>query len=99
MSQYKLYSATKGPVAVASPIECSVPEYLSKHDGESSSSSRHCQKTASTPYTIDYSRFINEISSKRKPSQLREISKVQKKNRSHTYVATNSYVCMFLQRE
>lgn len=79
MSQYKLYSATKGPVAVANPIERKVPEYLSKHDGESSSSSRHCRNTASAQYKINYSYFINEISSKRKPSQLREISNVKKK--------------------
>lgn len=79
MSQYKLYSVTKGPVAVANPIERTIPEYLSKHDGESSSSSRHCQNTALARYTIDYSYFINEISSKRRPSQLREISNVKKK--------------------
>lgn len=61
------FSSGKEPVSVAS---CSVPEYLQEPPPPS-----HNQDTSSIPTSTDYSRFINEISSKRQPSLLREICK------------------------
>lgn len=72
MSQFQSYSASKGPVSVASPMDCSITEYLPTTSDGNLSASRHKQNA--DPFQIDYSRFINEISSKRQPSQLREIS-------------------------
>lgn len=80
MSQFQSYSASKGPVSVASLMDCSITEYLPVSEGDSSAS-RQKQNAAAAPFQIDYSRFINEISSKRQPSQLREIS-----NNSSIYV-------------
>lgn len=71
------YSVSKGPVSVAScPMDCSIPEYLPEPSSTLPSAAVHNQNTTgvSTPFKIDYSRFINEVSSIRQPSQLREIS-------------------------
>jgi len=70
MAQYQLYSSTNEPASVARcTVDCRIPEY----DPEASSQPPHNQNSA-IPFTIDYSYFINDISSKRQPSQLREIS-------------------------
>jgi len=70
MAQYQLYSSVNEPVTVARcPTDCLIPEY-----GSEAPQPSHNQNSA-IPFTIDYSYFINDISSKRQPSQLREISK------------------------
>lgn len=71
MSDYQLYSVSNGPVSVISPMDCSIPEYL-PHPESSTPRAVHT-KTTAIPFKIDYSRFINDFSSKRQPSQLREI--------------------------
>jgi len=67
--QYRLYSSPKKPVSVTCcPTDCLIPEFCSE-----ASLPSHNQNTAAQ-FTIDYSYFINEISTKRQPSQIREIS-------------------------
>lgn len=68
MTRYQLYSAGKGPVAITKnyPSDCSNPNYLPESDVNN-------RNITIISRPIDYSYFINEISSKRQPSQLREI--------------------------
>lgn len=69
MAQYQLYSSANESASVAHcPIDCIIPKY----DPEASQPSLN--QNSATPFSIDYSYFINDISSKRQPSQLREIS-------------------------
>jgi hypothetical protein len=75
MAQYQLlYSGSEGSVLTARPIDCSIPEYLP----EPLLLSHHDKTKTIVPSKIDYSRFINEISSRRRPAQLREISNYHK---------------------
>lgn len=69
MAQYQLYSSANEPATVAHcPIDCPIPEYGPEAPQPSQN------QNSDIPFTIDYSYFINDISSKRQPSQLREIS-------------------------
>lgn len=68
MARYQLYSAGKGPVAMTK--NCPIPEY---NLYESPSPPVNKQNIPITRGQIDYSRFVNDISSRRRPSQLREI--------------------------
>jgi len=69
MAQYQLYSSANEPASVAHcPIDHLIPEY-----GPEDPQPSHNPNSA-MPFTIDYSYFINDISSKRQPSLLREIS-------------------------
>lgn len=72
------YSAPEGPVSVAScQIENSISEYRPKPSQMPPFTHVHEPSIAPVrPFTIDYSRFINEFSSKRQPSELRELSKI-----------------------
>lgn len=73
MAQYQLYSSSKDTAPVdRCPIDCLIPEYYCPV--AESCALPAPNRNADIPFTIDYSRFINEISSKRQPSQLREIS-------------------------
>jgi len=67
MAQYQLYSSTNEPATVARcQIDCLISEYEAPKPSHNHNSA--------IPFAIDYSYFINDISSKRQPSQLREIS-------------------------
>lgn len=75
MAQYQLlYSGSEGPVLTAHRIGLSIPEY----SPEPLLPSQHNTMKTVVPSKIDYSRFINEISSRRRPAQLREISNYSK---------------------
>jgi hypothetical protein len=69
MAQYQLYSSSKESAAVERcPIDCVIPGYCPAEPLPS------YNQNNVTPFKIDYSYFINEMSSKRQPSKLREIS-------------------------
>jgi len=82
MAQYRSYSSSSNEPATVTrcPIDCLIPEFCPE-----ASPPTHNQNTAAMPFTIDYSYFINEMSSKRQPSQLREIS-------SYIYYTINAVV-------
>ncbi|CAI6350117.1 unnamed protein product [Macrosiphum euphorbiae] len=72
MAQYHLYSSTNEPATVARcQIDCLISEYEAPQPSHNHNSA--------IPFAIDYSYFINDISSKRQPSQLREITRVLEK--------------------
>lgn len=72
MSDYQ-YSVSDGSVSVISPLDCSIPEYLFHAESSAQAAAVHNKTNAAVP--VDYSRFINDFSSKRQPSQLRELCK------------------------
>ncbi|XP_026805661.1 kynurenine/alpha-aminoadipate aminotransferase, mitochondrial-like isoform X3 [Rhopalosiphum maidis] len=74
MAQYQLYSSSKESAAVERcPIDCVIPGYCPEEPIPS-----YNQNNA-IPFKIDYSYFINEMSSKREPSKLREITRLLEK--------------------
>ncbi|VVC44503.1 Pyridoxal phosphate-dependent transferase, subdomain 2,Pyridoxal phosphate-dependent transferase [Cinara cedri] len=82
MSDYQLYSVTDGPVSLISPMDCSIPEYLPLSESLAPPEV-HNKIITAVPFAIDYTRFINEFSSKRQPSQLREITRLVEKLPPH----------------
>jgi len=69
MAQYKFYSSSKESASMERcPVDRIIPEYCPEEPLPS------YNKNSAIPFEIDYSYFINEISSKRQPSKLREIS-------------------------
>jgi len=90
MAQYQLYSSANEPASVARcPIDCRIPEF-----GSEAPQPPHNQNSA-IPFTIDYSYFINDISSKRQPSQLREISNYNIVIMSVAYLHIDAYRSSF----
>lgn len=69
MAQYQFYSSSKESASMERcPVACIVPEYCPEEPLPS------YNQNSAIPFEIDYSYFINEISSKRQSSRLREIS-------------------------
>lgn len=69
MAQYQFYSSSKESASMERcPVDCIVPEYCPEEPLPL------YNRKSDIPFEIDYSYFINEISSKRQSSKLREIS-------------------------
>jgi len=80
-------SISKRPVSVVScSVDHSITGYLPEPSSVTPSVAATHNQTATPVVPVDYSRFINEISSKRQPSQLRELSK-----RAYSSILTTHY--------
>ncbi|XP_027853409.2 kynurenine/alpha-aminoadipate aminotransferase, mitochondrial-like isoform X2 [Aphis gossypii] len=74
MAQYQFYSSSKESASMERcSVDCIVPEYCPEEPLPP------YNQNSAIPFEIDYSYFINEISSKRQSSKLREITRLLEK--------------------